>query len=548
MMGRWPDLQIRLMSLLRSSPPAVPVVAVGLAVLLTHIAAVHRCPLYEYGSRGAEYIEHTSRIWALERTADQSLVVQLLAVPFNVAALDFEYPALLHVVAAMWGRVFGEGLAATIHLNLVFGAVLALATGLAAREIARRFGRVEERLLPWVAAMASSTVLLLPAVFATARRYYYDLPMTTWCVVALVALLYLPRSRGAVVVAGGASAAALLTKWTAVFFLIPLWLGGLAQLLSAERQPPRRETLRRWLLGGLLTILLCVPVMVQTSGFQEALGGISEAVGSDWRPQPRSMPSLDVVLFRGSEFVSLPTPPPSGQTMTGFVARFHVDGLVHSSFGPLLLLALAFCLAVGYRSWATTAVGLAFCAIPLAIHVFIVEVRDERLLLPMLPWAVIMAALAWGSCPFGSVRALTWGLVGVAGVVQMAAVDGKLRLPDPWSMHSPEEHRGWVMAGDEECSPHEEIEAMSQEMCAMFRRGGRLMIDQEVSAHNGFDLYMQWHCSLESSDGDEIPTFPPTGPAVVLTTEECFSPWPNPAAEVVARVPEPARVYLYKIF
>ena len=521
--------------------PLVVVALVAFAVGAHHFVAVHQCALAEYGNNGAEYLEHEVRSRALDHTAKQWLVAQPLLLPVNLVRLDHEYPALLHLIAAMWARVFGKGIPAAVHLNVVFMALLAASVALASQQLARRLVRVPGDRLAWVAAFAGSSVLLLPAVFATARRYYYDLPMTAWCAAALAALLYLPRSRWAVAAAAAASAAALLTKWTAGFFLLPLWIGAAAQVLEFDEPRGRRKLLLRWLGAGSLTLLLCLPVLCRAGPVASALGSVAGVVGLDV-PAPSSLSSVDMALGHGADARKLDPSSHAERSEIGERARYHADGLLRSSIGVALTLALALCLIVGFAGWRMVLIGAVACGFPLLVHVAIVDVRDERLLVAMLPWIVLTCTVAWGTCPWGVARVGTLALVLVAGVTQLAAVDGWLTLPSTL-LRSPTEQRGWNMVGERPCSASESIESMARTACEMGRRGGAVTVDPEVWGHLGFGWHLGRLCP--AGIGLEVPEL--SRDSAVLTTRSLTSPWPPPSARVDVQLVERRTVYLYEV-
>jgi hypothetical protein len=505
-------------------------VAAGCAalVLAAHVVAVRQCPLPEYGMVGAEYIEHHARGRAIEYTADQSLLTQVVMVPLNLRAMDDEYPALLHLVASMWARVAGQGISASIHLNTLFVLLLAAATAFAARQLAVLTGRVDQAQLPWVAALAASAVLLLPVVFATARRYYYDLPMTAWCALALAALLVTPRWWLAAVVAGMASAAAVSTKWTAGFFLAPVWVACALPLLSVPRWQDRWVPLIRFGVGGLLCLLLCLPLLLHAAG-AERFGSLDFAVGG--------ASANRLSLFAADDRVELL------QRL-----RFTVGGLVTSSVGPLLAMVFAAIVALGVRVWKLLIVVVALCALPiLAMTMSVDEPITQPRLLPMMPWIVAAVAVAWGAGAWPRGRWLALAAVVGIGAIQVGAVGGWWPLPGQLGPRSPFQQRGWSAVGERTCSPHAEVERLSVAACDVARQGGAVHAEAGVATHHGFRWQLREHCPADVVDDlGLVPAAPDRRPAAALTTREPGPAWGEPSDGVVVQMEEAReRVGLY---
>ncbi len=486
-------------------------------VVAAHLLAVRHCPLPEYGMVGAEYIEHHARDRALEHTADQPLLTQAVMVPLNLRALDDEYPALLHVVAAAWARLAGEGVASSIHLNLLFLALLAGATAFAARELAVLTGRVDEVQLPWVQAFAAVAVLLLPVVFATARRYYYDLPMTAWCALVLAALLVTPRWWLAAVVAGVASAAAVCTKWTAGFFLAPVWVVCALQLLSVPRWRERWVPLARFAVGGALCVGLCVPLLMQAAG-AEQYGSLDFARG-------------------GASANRLSLLAPDDLAELAQRLRFTLGGVVTSSVGPLLALLMTAIVVLGLRAWKLLAVLAALCVLPVLVMTMSVdEPITQPRLLPLMPWIVAAAAVAWGAGVWPQGRtALLVGLL-LVGAAQVGAVGGWWSMPGRLAPQSPFQQRGWSAVGETACSPHEDVERLVTVACDVVEQGGVLFADNPVATHHGFRWQLRKRCPAEVVDGlGSVPGVPERRPAVALTTAEVGA-WGEAADGVVVQM------------
>ena len=471
------------------------VIAAILAVLLaSHVVAVHQCPVPQFGDTGAEYIEHQARQTALDRVAGIGWMRQILLLPHHLAQLDGEYPALHHLLAACWGSLFGRGVPASVHLNLVFLVLLACATAVVAHRIATVWTPQGTGRQPWTVALAVVSLLSCPAIFATARRYYYDLPMTAWCTVALAAVLLIQRSTVAAAIAALAAACALMTKWTAGFYLVPIWGLGLAQLLRPSLKGERARPLTQLLMAGALALLLCVPVILQSNAGTSVVASVAQKVGVPWQPGEQIHGSLDHVLTQGARTERLGLGSARGRRESVSRLRFYADGLCRSSVGPLLVIALLVCAGAGFRGWRALAVGAAMAAFPLLLLAAWVSVRDERFLVPMLPWFAAALGAAWSTCRPVGLRVGTLAAVAVVATLQIASVDGRLPLPGAFAPRSPTEQRGWNRAGEIPCSPHAEIDTFARVACTSAHKGGMVWIEGELAVHHGLQLYLSRQC------------------------------------------------------
>jgi len=531
----------------------VPLIVTALiagVVLASHLASVHQCDLPQFGDTGAEYIEHQARQDALERVSGVGWLSQILLLPHHLSQLDGEYPALHHLLAACWGSLFGKGVAASVHLNLVFLAMLAVATAVVAHRIATVWTPEGTGRQPWTVALALVSLLACPAIFATARRYYYDLPMAAWCTVALAAVLLIPRSRGAGAVAAIAAACALMTKWTAGFYVVSVWGLGLAQLLWPTWKGERARPALQLLLAGGLALMLCLPAILQSAAGTSAVSSAAEMVGVQWEAGEKIHGSLDHVVAQGARSDRLGLGSAEGRREFVSRLRFYSVGLFRSSVGPLLVLALVVCAGAGRRGWRALAVSAAMAVIPLLLLVAWVGIRDERFLVPMLPWFAAALGAAWSTCRTQAVRVGTLVAVALVAVLQVTAVDGRLPLPDAFIPRSPTEQRGWNRAGEIPCSPHEEIETFARAACGPAQRGGMVWIEGPVAVHHGLQLYLDRQCPRGAVlRGATVPATPrdavePGTPLSVITARDLPDPWPTAHRDIELNMRGAVRVYL----
>ncbi len=529
-------------SLARRSAPWVLLASVFAVVVASHVAAVSRCPLPVYGDQGAEYLEHSFREQTCRVLEDRSLVGRLWRLPGDLAGQDETYPALLHLAAAAWGAVFGTDASAAIHMNLPLLLLLAASVAWATRRFPTVLGLPACR---WeVVAAASAAVPLLPAVFATARRYYYDLPSTALATLALAALLGLPRSTPAACLAAVATATALLTKWTAGFYLVGPWLLA-AALVGLEVHRRRVTTPAARLVGAaLLVVMLCSPALRNSRVVHGAVTPLAGVVGLGWELDTTRGSSLDTALGLGSETRSLELDGVEGvRTLAGRVG-FYGRGLVGSSLGPLVAAAILVSLGLGYRRWRLLVLAAALGAPPIGVLLLKVDVLDERFLFGLLPLLMVAVGAGLDAAPWERARAAVGGALIGAGLLQLAAVDGRLDIGPTLTPRSPIEHRGWSLVDEVPCSPLEDYGELVRRACAVQEEGGVVVIVRGVAEHAAMVWMLERYCDeggVVTLSADEVAAWPPpgTGPlarrGAAITAEPLAAPWP----EVEMVVPAP---------
>lgn len=352
-----------------------------------HLRALDAVPLAQFGQVGAEFIPHVQRQLAADLLAERGPVALLH--PFELLrALDGHYGGLLHVIAAGWAQLgpdpaAGEAaFAHASHLMLPFLWILVGTTALLARSLGGSL-------------TAGIWLLLFPGVFAAARHYYYDVPMTTCVVVAAWCLLGRPGApgMGRSLGAGVASATALLFKWAAAPYLAPIWGWAALRAVATGRRP--MATLA---LGAALTVALIAPLATVPGGSFAFQLGLADG---DPLPADRA--------FR----------------MAPLLTSLSRDGL-----GPLLtpLVVLAALYTVSsIRTHRATSLGvLATAAAPLCILAAAEVTFNGRYLLPILPWLALLPALAlpplFEAAPRLGAAVLTLSLG--FGALQVVAVDG----------------------------------------------------------------------------------------------------------------------------
>ena len=472
--------------------PWIPLTIVAACVLLSHVSAVQRCALPIYGFDGAEYIEHGTRGHVLTELQALPVVLRPVALPRLLRAADSAYPPLLHVVAAYWGSIFGDGVRAAVHLNLVFLVMLATAVAVGTRHLANVVGPRPASW--WAASLAACTVLLSPAVFGAARRYYYDLPMTAWIAVAFAALCRTPSSTPALFVASAATTGALLTKWTAGFALVPLWLLAGILALREPSAPRRKRSLVRLAIAALAVAILCLPVLLNSAMFRTSPGDGADGLDPALATATQAS-SFDIALGQTG---SLPGTEPGGAaqpTAIGQRLGFYGAGLVAAVLGPLVALALLAVISVGLPGWRPLLLALALCVPTLLMLVSpLVTITDERFILPIVPLMVAGSFAMWDRCPYRSPRLGVAGLLLVAGLVQLASWDGRLPLGPAWTGRSSLGCRGWSRLSDTLCSPERAYEELGVRACASAWSGGEVIVAETACQHMGIAWMLDRAC------------------------------------------------------
>ena len=465
---------------------------VAVALLGSHFSAVGQCLVPAYGCHGAEYIEHIPRDVLTSRFESFPLFLRILRLPLSIAEADHTYPPLLHVIAALWGSFVGNGIGAVLHLNLLYLLVLGLATGIATRRFSDLLGHGPASV--WSSVLAGSTVVLLPAVFGASRRYYYDLPMAAWVTLAFMALCYTPVSVAAALLAAAATAAALLTKWTAGFYLVPLWL--FAAVLALRESTWRLRLLAARNIAGaaLMVVVLCSPVLVQSATLHHMVPSFFRSIGLEKLPTdifPTN--SFDCAIHQAvvptESDQGVPSPPPS----LGLGVLFYGRGIPRSVVGPLLSLALLVVMIVGLRGWKVLLVASAVCLPAMALFISpIIEPLDERFCLPIVPIAVVGVFAAWDRNQIRPLRIASGGLVVTVGLLQLAAWDGRLALGPKLTGRPSWEERGWSRLDRATCSPDEEYAAFARDACGP--EDSRLVVSKESVIHVGIGWLLEREC------------------------------------------------------
>ncbi len=372
--------------------------AAALWAMLAHRLA--ETPVAEWGSNGTAWAEHAGRLsWlvALRQNATTDDPLGPLAL---LRAMESGFPAGLYLVGVALEPVVGASAEAVAWTGLLWLPLLAWGVGAVAAALGAR------RSLGAVAALG---VLMVPALPASALRYYFDLPMTALVWASAGAIVCWPRPAGGLL-AGLLAGAACVVKWTALPFVLPIWLG---LALSRRDDGGARGTSLAALAVATATLGLVV------GGYLAAVGGDNSllAMADEARvgAQTGGVGGLFASTLRG--LFSL-QPEPGARLL--FYLGTTVAGVLSPLGAGLLLAALVGWWRGGRAAWplvAATVLGHA------AVLFLLVRPADERFVLTGLPALVVVASLGWqGWTPTARRR------FAVVAMAAMGAVAGDAHL------------------------------------------------------------------------------------------------------------------------
>lgn len=382
----------------------LPVAAFCLAIALIVATRLLRTPMDAYGDSAAQYIEHLARlrvVLRIEQGVDPSPLAALVQ-------LDGLYPPGLHLFTAGLGRFIGHRAEVVVWTGLLWWGALVIAVGACARS-----------LRPGAGAWAMAATAAIPALHASATRYYYDLPMTTLIWAALAVLLGAPSGRPLLRGAGAGAllTAACLVKWSALPLGLPLLAGALAVLVRVDRTAAVRS-------GATLAVVTGLALGAFIVAGSTSFGAMS---GATFQPPP----GMDAARF--AWLLSLP----GGSVLRAMVlqvvslgasrASFYPTRLIATVLSPTLALALAPLTASWLRDrasgWPLLLIGTTGTA---GFLLLLVPPLDDRFLLTLAPALGLVAALGAAALP----RPAALGAALLGGTLALGvAADLHLRAP-----------------------------------------------------------------------------------------------------------------------
>jgi len=405
------------------------------ALMLARLAAA---PVDPYGADGAAWLEHHERV-------NVAFAFSELPVDQAINNSDGAFPPGLHLVSLLFGELeFDE--AAVAATSLVSWLLLALAIGGCVRELS---GDRDLFALGFVFG------LLLPVNHASAIRYYFDLPMTTWMWLAAWALLRWRAERPAL---AAALCAALMMvscviKWPTLAYGPPLVIG------AALAGPRGEHTWRRpWLAGALAAVAWAalLVVVLRVLGHDNSMAGMIGETFSGKLGVERDTPQGVVAIL------SMLVDAMHAQVtrLQGVGRWFYFYKLVLSVWSPALCLAglplaiawlLARCPGGGFVWLVALGHGV--------FLIFFLPVFDDRFLLPFAPLGPIVAALGWAHLRADLRRPMAAVMIAAGLWVAVDFHAGRREGPEVvligddrdfepverfgWGLACSVEHRGW---------------------------------------------------------------------------------------------------------
>jgi 4-amino-4-deoxy-L-arabinose transferase-like glycosyltransferase len=298
------------------------------------------------------------------------------------------WPPFFHISSVPFTMVLGFSVGSVAATNFLF-LIVSVAS----------IYRIGRRLFdPWVGIGAVTLTLLYPILYALSRLVLVDFALIAMVALCLDLILAsdagLNRRRGWLL--GIALGCAMLTKWTAVTFLIGPGILWLCVCFRRDRPAPASVLLSVGIVAAV-ALLVALPWYVQALG--EFLSRASVALGSD--PAREGDPTRIMESLRwywGATHQALILKPLLVPTLAGFIASIF---LLRSRMG----LALLFC-------W----------IVPPVVFFLLIPNKDARFVAPALPAVAMIAAAGIRWLPWRSIRVATWTFIVVTGVYQFYAI------------------------------------------------------------------------------------------------------------------------------
>lgn len=271
----------------------------------------------------------------------------------------------------------------------------------------------------WVGAWAVVLTLLYPIVYVLARTVLVDFALLAMVALSLNLVLASdgglhPRRSWGLGLAGGC---AMLTKWTAVVFLIGPVLFWLVRCL--RRGKPRPVAAAAALgLAAVTFAIVALPWYVKAFG--PFIEGAKVAFGSDPIQEGDPVAVLDSIRYYWhSTQASLMSWPLLIPTLAG----------------------LAACLV-----WRRSRAGLLFLlfwTLPPLVFFLLIPNKDARFVVPALPAVAMMAASGIQSMPWPTVRSAIWASTLAVGTLQFYAISFEWPFPDSHFNNAPSHRADW---------------------------------------------------------------------------------------------------------
>lgn len=298
------------------------------------------------------------------------------------------WPPLFHACSVPFTMALGFSVSSVAATNLGFLFVAAFSL----HAIGRRL--FDER----VGAGAVVLTLFYPVVFGLSREVLVDFALLAMVALSLALVLAsdggLNPRRGWLL--GAAAGGAMLTKWTAVTFLLGPALLWFAHCLRRDRPPLARALVA---VGTTLLAFAIVALPWYVKSLDPFLEGARVALGSD--PAREGDPVRIV------------------ESLEWYWAAVQDVLILKLLLVPTILGAAVF--ALRPRSWPAWAF-LACWIVPAAVFFVLIPNKDGRFVVPLLPAVALVTAAGLQAIPWKAARALAWTFVVTAGLYQFYAI------------------------------------------------------------------------------------------------------------------------------
>jgi 4-amino-4-deoxy-L-arabinose transferase-like glycosyltransferase len=306
----------------------------------------------------------------------------------KLLAVTEYYPPFFHISSVPVTMAIGFSVSAVSATNFLYLIVAVVS-----------IYRIGRRLFDeWVGVGAVALTLLYPMVYALSREALVDFALIAMVVLSLDLILAtdagLRRGRGWLL--GVAAGCAMLTKWTAVTFLLGPALLVCARVLWRDR-PPLATVSRA--LGLAVTASAIVALPWYVTAFGDVLTGARNALGTD--------PVLEGDPTRIFDSLAWYWGATRQVLILNWLLIPTVAGVAVFVIRPRSGMGLAFLCA-----WVVPA---------LAFFVLIPN-KDGRFVTPLLPAVAMMAAAGIRSLPWKALRGLAWVWILTAGLWQFYAI------------------------------------------------------------------------------------------------------------------------------
>jgi 4-amino-4-deoxy-L-arabinose transferase-like glycosyltransferase len=329
--------------------------------------------------------------------------------PGKLLTVTQYWPPFFHVCSVLFTLVLGFSVQSVAATNFLFLVVAVYS-----------IYKIGQRLFDdAVGVGAAAITMLYPMVFALSREVLVDFALMAMVVLSLHLIL---ESDGGLDgrrswLLGAALGCAMLTKWTAVAFLIGPGLLWFALHVRDRRQPFASKA---WALVILVVVCAAVALPWYVKSYAQFRAGARIALGSD--PSREGDP---VQLWESIQWY-------------WYALR---DALVSKRLMPITALGIAIYI-FSTRAWK----GLAFLlcwTVPALVIFLIIPNKDGRFIVPLLPALALMTAAGLQRIPWKALRVLAWTFIVVVGSYQFYTISFGWPTAEAHYYTHPPSRRDW---------------------------------------------------------------------------------------------------------